>query len=557
MPQQQEGVYIVKPGDSLWSIAGRFGTSIDELKGRNGLRSDMLYVNQQLVVPLESSDGHIVQPGESLWSIAQRYGISPEKLKAANKLPSDIIYIGQRLRVDRQERAVTTYTVKSGDSLYAIAQQFNTTVESIIILNDLTGTALDVGQTLVIPAYSEAVVTARVANIRSGPSMVNDVVVQMVKDARLPVIGIQDSWFKVRLFNGDTAWISNKVSSLRAYDGSQPIVDIYSYYTLAEGPQLPSSYKSFVRNTGEISSLGLFLFRIELENPTEIEKFGQFTDQEVNTLVTIAHQNNIQTLAVVHNLLYKRGDTTPSKEVVKTLVSEPANRTAFALNLVELIEKYNFDGVDIDIEDVYEEDRERLSLLYDEIGRTLRERGYYFSAAVPSKVSAEDPSEFAKPFDYSALGAAVDQFVVMLYNEHGWPGSGPGPVVSIGRMERVLRYAMTQMPKEKIVGAVSVFGFDFNLETDRSSYVTYDMAIERAEKYNQEIIFDEETQTPMFAYTDEEGQRHEVWFENRDSIKAKAALADELGIKGIALWRLGMEDPAIWPMLDEELVVRK
>ncbi len=61
----------------------------------------------------------------------------------------------------------------------------------------------------------------------------------------------------------------------------------------------------------------------------------------------------------------------------------------------------------------------------------------------------------------------------------------------------------------------------------------------------------------MFAYTDESGNEHEVWFENAASIRAKLLAAQRLGIRGIALWRLGMEDPDIWRMIADEFVVEK
>jgi len=107
------------------------------------------------------------------------------------------------------------------------------------------------------------------------------------------------------------------------------------------------------------------------------------------------------------------------------------------------------------------------------------------------------------------------------------------------------------------MAAVSVFGFDFNLTTGRNTYVTYQSAINLARRYNSEIIFNEERQTPMFTYRDAQGNQHEVWFEDARSLRSKIQLAWELGIKGVALWRLGMEDPNIWPMLRNEVVVRK
>jgi len=88
-------------------------------------------------------------------------------------------------------------------------------------------------------------------------------------------------------------------------------------------------------------------------------------------------------------------------------------------------------------------------------------------------------------------------------------------------MERVLRYTMSKMPRDKIMAAVSVFGFDFNLTTGRNTYVTYQSAINLARRYNSEIIFNEERQTPMFTYRDAQGNQHEVWFEDARSLRSK------------------------------------
>ncbi len=500
---------------------------------------------------------YTVQPGDSLYLLSQRFGVTIEQIKNANQLTGNTIYIGQNLYIPSERQIPTIYTVKAGDSLYLIAARYNTTVDSIMALNNLTSTDLRIGQRLTIPYYTEVVVNAVTANIRRGPGTNYEVITRMTRNAKLPVLAFSRDWYRVRLHNGRDGWISKNIVTRNVYSGSKPVTGVLGFYTLEEGPALPSSFTSFSNNTGLLSETGLFMFRISANNPTTIENFGEFTDRDVENLVAIAHRNNVKILPVVHNLLYRPGGTTLAKNVVKVLVSDPRNRQAFALNLVRLIERYGFDGVNIDIEDVFIEDSDNLSLLYAEVGEVLRPRGYYFSASIPARVSDQPFNPFSDPFNYAAIGRAVDEFVVMLYNEHGWPGSGPGPVVSIGWMERVLRYTITKMPKEKVVGAVSVFGFDFNLTTGRSTYASYRMAVDLAQRYNKEIIFDERTQTPMFAYTDAQGNDHEVWFENARSIYAKIQLARELGIKGIALWRLGMEDPAIWTMLRDQVVVRK
>ena len=406
---------------------------------------------------------YIVQPSDSLYLISRKFGVTIEQLKQANRLTGNEIFIGQRLFVPIT--GLPVYTVAAGDSLYLIAKKFNTTVGSILAANNLNTTQLLIGQRLVIPFYIEVWVNASTANVRRGPGTGYELLARVVSGARLPVLDYRRGWYKVRIYNGREGWISQTTVTRYNYGGGKPFVGILGFYTLEEGPGLPSSFTSFVNNTQQLSIVGLFMFRISRDNPAQIEKFGSFSDRDVENLVAIAHRNNIKIVPVVHNLLYRTGDPATSKEVVKQLVATPENRRTFAANLVSLIERYNFDGVNIDIEDVYIEDSERLSALYIEIANALRPRGYFFSASVPSRVSDQPTNPFSAPFNYSVIGRTVDKFVVMLYNEHGWPGSGPGPVVSSGWMERVLNYTITKMPRDKIIAAVSVFGFDFNITT--------------------------------------------------------------------------------------------
>ncbi|MDO3677973.1 LysM peptidoglycan-binding domain-containing protein [Paenibacillus ehimensis] len=499
---------------------------------------------------------YVVQQGDSLYSIAQRFGVTVDALMEANRLTSTIIYVGQTLTIPVSRQR--TYTVQAGDSLYSIAQRFGTTYQAIMILNGLTSTALQIGQRLRIPVYTEAIVNVNTANIRQYPGTTSPLINQMDRGARLPVTGIEGDWVRVQLYDGRVGWVLRDLVRVVPHGGERPVLQVLGFYTEREGPTLPSSYQVFVEHTAQLSAVGMFHFRINRANPTEIEKFpATFTDAYMRQVVDHGHRHNVKMLPTVHNLLYERGNQEANKEVIRGMLATPDTRRAFISSVIALIQRYNFDGVNIDFEDVRYEDRERLSAFYRELGSALRNQGYFYSVDTPSRTSDEPTNPFSAPFNYAVIGEAVDEFVVMLYNEHGWPGSGPGPVVSIGWMERVIRYALTKMPASKITAAVSVFGFDFNLTTGRNTYATYSMAMNLARRYNKDVIFDERTQTPMFAYTDESGNRHEVWFENAASIRAKMQLAHRLGIRGIALWRLGMEDPGMWTMMENEFVIRK
>ena len=147
--------YIVQKGDSLWSIANKFNMTVSELKNLNNLTNNLLSIGQVLKIKDSSSNGettYTVQKGDSLWVIANKYGITTEELKSYNNLTSNLLSIGQILKIPQGKTSTENiYTVKKGDSLWTIANRYNTTVEKIKVLNNLTSNLLSIGQQLKIP----------------------------------------------------------------------------------------------------------------------------------------------------------------------------------------------------------------------------------------------------------------------------------------------------------------------------------------------------------------------------------------------------------------------
>lgn len=147
--------YIVQKGDSLWSIANKFNMTVSELKNLNNLTNNLLSIGQVLKIKDSSNNGkttYTVQKGDSLWVIANKYGITTEELKNYNKLTSNLLSIGQVLKIPQGKTSTENiYTVKKGDSLWTIANRYNTTVEKIKVLNNLTSSLLSIGQQLKIP----------------------------------------------------------------------------------------------------------------------------------------------------------------------------------------------------------------------------------------------------------------------------------------------------------------------------------------------------------------------------------------------------------------------
>ena len=166
--------YKVRRGDNLYIIANKYNTSVNDIKNINSLTTNNLGIGQIIKIPISTSIPintnyyitYIVRKGDSLYSIANKYDMTVDELKSLNNLNSNSLNIGQELLVKNNEYDNTeikecygdnyvevtykTYTVKKGDNLYEIAKKFNTTVDNLKKLNNLNSNNLDIGQILKI-----------------------------------------------------------------------------------------------------------------------------------------------------------------------------------------------------------------------------------------------------------------------------------------------------------------------------------------------------------------------------------------------------------------------
>ena len=153
-----ENIYIVKSGDSLYSIARKFNTSVDNLKQINNLTTNNLSIGQKIIIPSNNQNNkeisnndntYIVKSGDSLYSIARKFNTTVDELKKINNLTSNNLSINQKLIIPSNNQNI--YIVKSGDSLYSIAKKYNVTVDELKRINNLTSNNLSINQKLIIP----------------------------------------------------------------------------------------------------------------------------------------------------------------------------------------------------------------------------------------------------------------------------------------------------------------------------------------------------------------------------------------------------------------------
>ena len=174
--------YTIQKGDTLYSIANKYNTTVDNIKSLNNLTSNTLTIGNNLKIPSTTEEipedyiTYKVVSGDNLYSIANKYNTTVNTLKSLNNLTSNLLSIGQILKIPTSTTTTTptnytTYKVVSGDSLYSIANKYNTTVDAIKNLNNLTSNLLSIGQTLKIPTSTETTPQYTTYKVVSGDSL--------------------------------------------------------------------------------------------------------------------------------------------------------------------------------------------------------------------------------------------------------------------------------------------------------------------------------------------------------------------------------------------------
>ena len=156
--------YVVKSGDTLWGISNQFGVSVTELARINNVTANTLRVGQVLIIPSLSGNNpsnmfmYTVKSGDSLYSIAKKYNTTVKDIIDINNLKSTSLSIGQQIRIPEVYTPLDemvlpnfiNYTVKRGDTLYTIAKEYNTNIKQIMDDNSLVNPVLSIGENLKI-----------------------------------------------------------------------------------------------------------------------------------------------------------------------------------------------------------------------------------------------------------------------------------------------------------------------------------------------------------------------------------------------------------------------
>lgn len=242
-----------------------------------------------------------------------------------------------------------------------------------------------------------------------------------------------------------------------------------------------------------------------------------------------------------------------NNNLVSALVGSRELQQKIIWELGRTMQAKGYEGLDIDFEYIRAEDREAFAAFVGFATQVMNLFGYPVSVALAPKTSRDQPGLLYEGVDYRLLGMAANRAMLMTY-EWGYTYGPPMAVAPINMVRRVVDYAITEIPREKISLGIPNYGYDWPLPyvrgVTRAQTLGTLEAIRLAIDHGVEIRFDETAMSPYFRYW-QYGIQHEVWFEDVRSLKAKFDLVKEYGLSGVGYWQLMRYYRANWLLLDE------
>ncbi len=253
----------------------------------------------------------------------------------------------------------------------------------------------------------------------------------------------------------------------------------------------------------------------------------------------------------------------PDGHFNNNLVSEAVHNMEVQQRLIwnlglKMLEK-GFGGLDFDFEYIMAEDRVAYADFVRLTTQIMNRFGYQVTVALAPKTSATQAGLLYEGVDYGLLGEAANRVFLMTY-EWGYTFGPPMAVAPINMVRKVVEYAVTEIPTEKISLGIPNYGYDWPLPYERgvtrARTINNLEAIQIAIDHGVEIQFDEVAMSPYFRYW-QYGVQHEVWFEDVRSYKAKFDLIKEFGLTGAGYWQLMQFFRANWLLLEEMFIIKK
>lgn len=421
------------------------------------------------------------------------------------------------------------HIVQSGDTLWSIARRYGVPPERIISDNNLENLPhLVVGQALLI-LQAEVVYTVRQGDTLSG----------IARQAGISLIHLLQN--NPSLAGEETIFSGQQiVLRMQGQKRRELTVNAYAYPHIRQEVLL--SALPF------LTYLTIFGYGFTTE--------GELIPIDDKALIQRAYEYQVAPVMLLSSITE---DGHFSGERASLLFHDTVLQNQVLDQILETMRRKGYVGLDVDFEYIAPEDREAYEDFLENVASRLHPEGFFVNTDLAPKTSATQAGLLYESHDYRAIGEISDTVLLMTY-EWGYTYGPPMAVAPLNQVRRVIQYAMTEIPSQKVLMGIPNYGYDWPLPYERgmteARTIGNPHAVELAARYGAQISFDETAQSPYFEYY-RDGSPHIVWFEDVRSIQSKLRLADEFDLRGVGYWNAMRPFAQNWGYLGADYEIRK
>jgi spore germination protein len=419
------------------------------------------------------------------------------------------------------------HVVQRGENLWMLSQRYGVSINQIATVNELPNpNQLVVGQALVIPTAPNQYI------VKPGDSLW--MIAQRYGTTVQAIAQANQITSPYQIYVGQILTIPEK---------PKRVIDVNAFTSRfgTEGGQIVTSVAP------HLTYLSPFAYRIQAN--------GNLESLNDSAVIQAAQSHNVAPIMAITNF----SATALGSDLAHTILASSELQATLLTNIINTMKNKGYRGLNIDFESVLPSDRELYNQFLRRSVTRLHAEGFVVSSSLAPKTSAAQKGLLYEAHDYAAHGAILD-FVILMTYEWGYRLGPPQAISPIDQIRAVLDYAVTVIPRNKILMGFQLYARDWvlpHVQGQQAETFSMQEAIRRAAQYGAEIHYDPKTQSPFYRYTDEQGRNHEVWFEDARSAQVKFDTVKNYNLRGISYWELGYPFPQNWVLLEDNFQVRK
>ncbi|WP_054870503.1 glycosyl hydrolase family 18 protein [Caloranaerobacter sp. TR13] len=408
--------------------------------------------------------------------------------------------------------------------------------------------------TLIIDRLKDAIKVGKIKSntyLRPKKSSFSFVMDKLQEGEEVIVFEENEKWIKVRTQKGYVGYVLKKIIDIKAenvrldrkinnirqnvmIDGKINLVWDYVY-----------KYSKDLSKENKIEGLDII-------SPTwfSIDSNGYIINNGDYSYVNQAHKKGYKVWALIDNQF--------NRDLTKQFLKSRQAQENLIKQLVVYSSIYDLDGINIDFENVYYEDKDRLTEFVKKLTETLKQQNIIVS--MDMTVPSTNPN-WSKFYDREKLSKILDYCIVMTYDEHWATSPKSGSVASIGWVINGIQNSLKYIPEKKLIMGLPFYTRQWEEYKDnkgrlrvKSKVLTMEEVEKIIKENNLEVIWLKEEGQHYTEYF-REGKKYRIWIEDDKSIELKAKLVYRYNLAGVASWRKGFEKESIWTVLNDIIKV--